>query len=107
MKNVNSPGYPKNGSSLAVSVTIDEATLLKSLVEKLCHRRYDTGYSNEVLPEGWKAMETSSIEAYVSGCLDIQGTDEYIALPYTTCFSFSCIKTRGSDNTLAWVNCLS
>jgi len=107
MKNVNSPGHPKNDSSLAVSVTIDEATLLKSLVEKLSHRRYDRGYNKEIMPDGWKVMETSTIEAYVSGCMDIQGKEEYIALAYTTCFSFTCTKSLGGENTLTWINSLS
>src|SRR5882757_11407562 len=104
MKNVNSPGYPKNDSSLAVSVTIDVAPLLKSLVEKLSWRRYDRGYSNEVMHPGWKAIETSTIEAYVSGCMDIQGKKEYVALAYTTCFSFTCAKSSGGENTLTWIN---
>ena len=107
MKNVNNPGRPKSDSALAISVTIDEAALLKHLVEKLSHRRQDTGYCNEVMPDGWEAIESSSIEAYVSGCMDIQESDDYIALCYTTCFSFTCIKTCGGDNTLAWVNSLS
>jgi len=107
MKNVNSHGYSKNDFALAVSVTIDEAPLLKNLVEKLAQRRVDTGYGYQSVPHGWKAIDTSSIEAYVSGCMDIQGSEEYIALSYTTCFSFTCVKVFGGDNTLVWVNSLS
>ena len=95
MKSMNNSRQPKNDSALAVSVTIDEAPLLKNLVEKLAHRRKDLGYSHEAVPEGWKAIESSTIEAYVSGCMDIQEHDGYLAMSYTTCFSFSCTKALG------------
>jgi hypothetical protein len=107
MKNSNYPGQPKNTSALAVTVTLDEAPLLKNLVEKLAHRRYDIGYADQLMPSGWQAIETSTIEAYVSGCMDIAEKEEYIAMAYTTCFSFTCTKAFGGDNTLSWVNSLS
>lgn len=107
MKNSNYHGQPQNQSSLAISVTIDEAPLLKNLVEKLAHRRNDTGNATRSMPVGWRSVESSTIEAYVSGCMDIQEKEEYIALSYTTCFSFTCTKVFGGDNTLSWVNSLS
>jgi hypothetical protein len=107
MKNLNNPGQPANASPLDVSITIDEAPLLKCLVEKLAHRRYDMGYCHAVVPDGWKAIETSTIEAFVSGSMDIQEKEEFMALSYTTCFSFTCTKEFGGDNTLSWVNSLS
>ena len=107
MKNANNPDQPKHDLLLSVSVTIDEAPLLKNLVEKLAHRRQDLGFGCQQVPEGWRAVETSSLEAYISGCMDIQGSSEYIALSYTTCFSFTCIKVFGGENSLAWINSLS
>jgi hypothetical protein len=107
MKNSNYHGQPQNQSPLAISVTIDEAPLLKNLVEKLAHRRNDTGNGTGSMPVGWRSVESSTIEAYVSGCMDIQENEEYIALAYTTCFSFTCTKVLGGDNTLSWVNSLS
>ncbi|HLG38102.1 MAG TPA: hypothetical protein VI461_00490 [Chitinophagaceae bacterium] len=107
MKNSNDYRQPRNGSPLNISVTVDEASLLQSLVEKLAHRRYDTGYTSEVVPEGWTAIETSSIEAYVSGAMDISTDGQTIALAYTTCFSYTCTKQAGEENTLTWANSLS
>lgn len=107
MKNSNYHGQPENKSSLAISVTIDEAPLLKNLVEKLAHRRSDAAVGKQSMPIGWRSVETSTIEAYVSGCMDIQENEDYIALAYTTCFSFTCTKVLGGDNTLSWVNSLS
>ncbi|MDP4262921.1 MAG: hypothetical protein Q8941_10345 [Bacteroidota bacterium] len=108
MRNENyEPGTPENGSPLAVSLTLDEAPFLKNLVEKLAHRRYDTGYCYEPMPSGWNAVNTSSIEAYLSGCMDIRGNDEIISLSFTTCFAFTCTKLAHGENTLSWVNSLS
>lgn len=92
---------------LAVSATIDESSLLKDLVQKLAHRRVDLGYSKQTVPAGWKAVETSSLEAYVSGNVDILDDDDHLGLAYTTCFLFSCMKERGGDYELTWVNSLS
>jgi len=102
MKNTNHPGQP-----LAVYVTIDEARLLKNLVEKLAHRRYEIGYSNERMPSGLRAIDTSTIEAYVAGSMDLQEKEKSMALSYATCFSFTCTKVFGGDNSLSWVNSLS
>jgi hypothetical protein len=107
MKNPNNPGQFESSSPLAVSVTIDEIPLLKNMVEKLAHRRYDIGYANEPMPDGLKAVETSSIESYVSGNLDLFDKEDQLSIAYTTCFTFTCIKAAGSDNTLRWVNSLS
>ena len=107
MKNTNNSRQFESSSPLAVSITIDEIPLLKNLVEKLAHRRYDIGYADEPVPEGWKAVETSSIEAYISGSLDLLNREDELSLAYTTCFTFTCIKAAGGDNTLTWINSLS
>jgi len=107
MKNTNNSGQFESSPSLAVSVTIDEIPLLKNMVEKMAHRRYDIGYANEPMPEGLKAVETSSIESYVSGNLDLLNKGDQISIAYTTCFTFTCVKSAGSDNTLKWINSLS
>ena len=107
MKNLGNLSPFGNSSSLAVSITIDEIPLLKNMVEKLAHRRYDIGYANEPMPEGLKAVETSSIESYVSGNLDLLNKGDRISIAYTTCFTFTCVKSAGSNNTLRWINSLS
>lgn len=92
---------------LAVSATIDESPLLTDLVEKLAHRRVDLGYSKEAVPVGWNALETSSLEAYVSGNVDILNEEDHLGLAYTTCFFFTCMKGRNADYRLSWVSSLS
>jgi hypothetical protein len=97
----------KIGLPLAVSATIDESSLLIDLVEKLANRRSDLGYCNQTAPTGWKAIETSSLEAYVSGNLDILNDDKHLALAYTTCFHFTCMKEKNGEYLLSWVSSLS
>lgn len=107
MKNLGNLSPFGNSPSLAVSITIDEIPLLKNMVEKLAHRRFDIGYADQPMPEGWQAIDPSSIEAYVSGSLDLLNKDEQLSLAYTTCFTFTCIKVAGGENTLTWINSLS
>jgi len=38
---------------LNITATLDQPELLESLVEKLASRRYDIGYSNEIVPQDW------------------------------------------------------
>ena len=107
MKTLNNPGPPNQRTPSGVSVTVDESPMLKDLVEQLAYRRADIGYGNEPMPYGWQAIETSSIEAFVSGCMDILEIGEHISLSYTTCFSFTCTKLAGGENTLSWTSSLS
>lgn len=104
MKNANYSGQPNNGP---VVVTIDEIPLLKSIVEKLAHRRYEIGFSLQEMPDGWAAVDPSSVEAYVSGSIELANGEEQVSLAYTTCFTFTCLKTRKGVNRLSWINSLS
>lgn len=92
---------------LAISAAIDEAPFLKDLVEKLAYRRADPGYSYELMPRGCKAIETSSLEAFVSGTLHVAGDGNFIQMPFVSCFLFTCIKTRKGEYTLSWSSSLS
>jgi hypothetical protein len=107
MKKLNNSGQPDYGSSLGVSVTVYESPMLRDLVEKLAYQRGDTGNANGPMPSGWQGVETSSIEAFVSGCMDILEIGEHVSLSYTTCFSFTCTKLAGGKNTLSWTSSLS
>jgi hypothetical protein len=94
-------------AKLTICTTVDEAPLLRNLVEKLAHRRIDLGYSRETVPTGWKAIETSSLEAFVSGDLSIACETEGFKIPYTSCFLFTCTKASTKEFTLSWINSLS
>jgi hypothetical protein len=95
--------------SLHITATVDEPESLQNLIEQLAYRRYNTGYSKEKMPRGWKALETSSVETYVSGTivLDFNNKEERINMPFITCFSFTCIKEEKQPYQLKWSSSLS
>ena len=94
-------------SQLMISASIDEVSLLTDLVEKLAHRRIDLGYSRGLVPPDWKAIEISSLEAFVSGNLNVSGEGDCINTPFVTCFLFTCTKAKKGEYSLSWSSSLS
>ena len=96
---------------LHIDATLDQPGLLENLVEKLASRRYDIGFSNEVLPKDWLAVEVSSAETYASGTLSFSGTfhsdDAAINMPFITPMLFTCVKEKNNDYKLLWSCSLS
>lgn len=93
---------------LHISASFDQPEFVQNLVERLAYRRYDIGYSNEKVPEGFKALETSSTETYVSGTLAIDAAGNApIQMPFITCFMFTCIKGKTDPYQLIWSCSLS
>ena len=93
---------------LHISAAIDQPELVQNLVERLAYRHYDIGYGKQRMPLGWKALETSSTEAYVSGTLGIdESKNEHINMPFISCFNFTCIKGTGDPYQLIWSSSLN
>jgi hypothetical protein len=96
---------------LQITAILDQPDLLENLVEKLASRRYDIGYSKEIVPQEWQAIETSSTETYVSGTLSFSGLtnneDASINMPFITSMLFTCIKGKEDDYRLLWSSSLS
>ncbi|MDZ4808659.1 MAG: hypothetical protein SGI96_10355 [Bacteroidota bacterium] len=93
---------------LHISAAFDQPEFIQNLVERLAYRRYEFGFGNEKMPPGFKALETSSTETYVSGTMAIDfpaGTEtdeERINMPFITCFLFTCIKGKTDPYQLIW-----
>ena len=66
-----------------------------------------TAYSQEKVQLGWKAIETSSLEAHVSGQVHIANNADLVNMLFTTCFLFTCTKAKRQNYSLTWVNSLS
>lgn len=104
MKKIN---RKQTNSPLAAAVMIDEMEFLEELVKDLADRHNDIGYSNESAPIGWNTIDTSSLEAYVSGTIAMADDKEHSVMPFTTCFMFTCSKVRKGDYELSWISSLS
>ena len=100
-------------NSLHITAVFDKPDFLEDLVEKLAERHIDTGYGKAKTPRGWKALEFSSTEAYVSGDMALtyttdNGTEDRINMPFITCFMFTCIKApKEALYKVAWSTSLS
>lgn len=96
------------GIKTDVKATLDELEFLEALVEDLADRGYGLGYDEQPVPTGSLAIETSSLEAYVSGKVFLPGTgNPPIDMSFTTCFLFTCITTQKDIFKLTWSNSLS
>ena len=93
--------------SLAITATLADPHILKNLVEQLAKRHLDIGYSLEKAEPGWRAIETSTIEAHVSGDTTLSSGNNLTQIPFTTCFVFTCIKGKKQQYSLTWVRSLS
>jgi hypothetical protein len=101
--NRNRPG----NTPLSVNASLSDPTLLVFLVEKLADRRNSIGYEQQAVQPGWHAIETSSIEAYVSGNTNLSHEADAIDAGFTTSFIFSCTKAKGEGYSFTWLCSLS
>jgi hypothetical protein len=99
--------------SLHISASFNQPEFVQNLVERLAYRRYEFGFGNEKMPPGFKALETSSTETYVSGTMaidfstDTETGEERINMPFITCFLFTCIKGKTDPYQLIWSSSLN
>ncbi len=90
-------------NDLHLTASIDKPEVMENIIEKLATRRYDMGYGKAIVPQTWQAIETSSIETYVSGRIEFDYNEtQRIRIPYITCFLFSCTKEKNNPYELSW-----
>jgi hypothetical protein len=108
MKNPGKDQGHRPGMKSDLTVTFDELGFLEALVEDLADRGYKLGYQQKTVQDGSQAIESSSLEAYVSGKILLPVDDgPPIDLSFTTCFLFSCITAQKDIYKLTWGNSLS
>ncbi|HKZ68043.1 MAG TPA: hypothetical protein VJ111_16865 [Chitinophagaceae bacterium] len=106
-KPINKNSNKMKNPSIDIVAKLVQPRMLRNLVEKLADRGYDIGYSFEKMQPGWQAIDTSSIEAYVSVNTNLSTETDSLSMNFVTCFLFTCIKAKRQDYTLTWVNSLS
>ena len=88
--------------------SVDKPDVLEDIIEKLAIRPNDRGYVKASIPQAWRALDTSSVEAYMSGNIQFDYNESSrINIPYTTGFVFSCIKEKSGPYDLKWSFSLS
>lgn len=93
---------------LHLIASVDKPEVLENIIEGLASRRYEIGYGKAVLPASWQAIDTSSVESYISGRVEFDYNEtQRIRIPYITCFLFSCMKEKNSPYDLKWSISLS
>ncbi len=93
---------------LHLIATIDKPDALENIIEQLATRRYDIGYGNAIVPAPLQAIDTSSVETYLSGKVEFDYNETHrIRIPYITAFLFSCIKEKNDPYDLMWSISLS
>lgn len=90
-----------------VTAMIDDFPLLEKLIEKLSYRRCDISFRAEVINSDLLTIDTSSVEAYVSGNFLLPDNRRSFAIPFTSCFFFTCTRGYEGIDKLAWSNSLS
>ena len=100
------PSNNPNQADLAITATIEESCMLQLLVETLAETHSDPRNRFKKVQPGWKAIRTSSIEARVSGILNLSGKQS-TSIPFVTGFVFTCTKAIKGKYDLTWSNSLS
>ena len=99
---------PSNkGNGAAIIATLEDPDLLQILVEKLAECNVDMGYSLRQVQQGWKAIETSSIEVLASGGIDVSDKNDSAHTSFVTSFLFTCVKPTKGKYHLTWSHSLS
>jgi hypothetical protein len=94
---------------MSITANLEQPGILRNVIEKLASRHVDMGFTNAIVPRQWNAIETSGIQATVSGTIDIYKDDAFkeVNIPFDSCFLFTCIKGKNDFFNLEWSSSLS
>lgn len=108
MKNLNHrKNHRHEDPAYKISAKLHQPSILKNLVEILADGKAGFGYRYEKVQPGWQAVDTSSVEVFVSGDLNISSKIEHIYTSFLTNFFFTCKKDKGETYKLLWISSLS
>jgi hypothetical protein len=93
--------------SLQISAIVDKPEQLEDMVEKLALKRFDSGYSQQIVPQNLKALETSSTKAFISGVVSFDDEKDHVSIPFITSFLFTCVKVKDEKYKMTWCASLS
>lgn len=100
------PSENPKRSDFAITATIEESCMLQLLVETLAETHSNSVKRFKRVQPGWEAIRTSSLEARVSGVINLSG-QKAVKTPFVTGFVFTCTKASKGKYDLTWSNSLS
>lgn len=92
---------------LTVSASFDNFALLESIIEKLSYRKIESSLPSFPEATGMEAIDTSCIEAYVSGGFLLSENDKCACSSFSSCFLFTCVRDKEGGDHLVWSSSLS
>ena len=92
-------------SQIDIIANVEDPCILQLLVETLAESKRGLPFRLRRVHHGWKVIESSSIEARVSGGINFSH-ERTANIPFVTCFVFTCTKGKGKYE-LKWSNSLS
>jgi hypothetical protein len=99
------PSNRNERSQIDIIANVEDPCILQLLVETLAESKPNLPFRLKRVHQGWKALESSSIEARVSGSINFS-QEKSVDIPFVTCFLFTCTKGKGKYE-LKWSNSLS
>ena len=90
----------------AITASMEETCMLQLLVETLAETKTPLGYARKRVERGWRAIDTSSLEARVSGDVNFSH-GKTISKKFVTGFVFTCIREKKGKYDLTWSTSLS
>ena len=107
MKKFNKPALSQNQKTSNVEVAIDEAKLLIDMIEELACVRTEKPFQSKPVIEGWEHVESSSLEAFVSGKVSMVEEENPLKEEFVAPFIFTCVRPVNGDYALCFMNSLS
>jgi hypothetical protein len=107
MKNEKRENDRQANSRASVTATVDAILFLEGLVKYLARNRNDVSHQLKFTHPGWEAVNTSSVETFVGGSLQLTDKDIPVKTAFGSSFLFTC--TRGFDGEfhVMWSSSLS
>jgi len=100
------PPRKNKRTQLAITASMEETCMLQLLVETLAETKTPHAYARPRVERGWRAIDTSSLEARVSGVVNLSDK-KTINKHFVTGFVFTCIREKKGKYDLTWSNSLS
>ena len=99
------PSNRNDRSQIDIIANVEDPCILQLLVETLAESKPNPLFRIRRIHRGWKVLESSSIEARVSGGINFS-QEKNADIPFVTCFVFTCTKGKAKYE-LKWSNSLS